>query len=231
MNLYVNYSGFFFSSLKSYKLCGATQSDFLYLLRNGTTFRDPVLAATGEEIPIPLLVSLFDPATVVKLPSLDMGKNPRDLVDEVLRAGSDKEHGVFFRFAVEVGAKRTQRETIEWRKAPAREQGRRSEKNEEGDGRHAVRTLYTLHRASPAPGRPAVVASSSASIIPDHAASEHADDGLETLAVLSFNHVLSITHVFTLEFKGARLTGELDDRWALMVVTTSSEPSFPALAR
>jgi hypothetical protein len=226
MNLYANYSGVL-SAIKSTKLCGATESDFLYLveyhlgytprgplnfgrgyyLRNGTTFKDPILAATGKEFPIPFLVSLFDPKTIVKLPPLDTGKNPRDMVNEVLRAGTGKEHVVAFRFTVEVGVKRMRREDFEWRKVTA------TPGEKQGEGGHKVQTRYTLHRLAPQSG-PAPNASTSS-------AAQQTDGANETLAVLAFNHVLSFTHIFRLELQGAGLTGELGDRWTLMVVTTA----------
>jgi hypothetical protein len=216
MNLYANFS-FLFSALKSHKLCGATEDGFLYLaeahlgytprgplhfgggyyLRNGTTFQDPVLAAAGREFPIPLLVSLFTRDTIVKLPPLDERKNPREMVNEVLRAGFSKEHGVTFGFSIEVGAKRIRRESFERRKAPAVARGRRE------DGAQTTKALYTLHR----------LALSSAT--------EHTDEDCEMVAMLPFNHILSLTHYFTLELKRSGLTGVLGDRWALMVVTTA----------
>ncbi|KAK3906134.1 hypothetical protein C8A05DRAFT_12111 [Staphylotrichum tortipilum] len=224
MNLYVNYS-FLFSTLKSYKLCGATENDFIYLveyhlgytprgplnfgrglyLRNGTSFTDPILTATGEEFPIPLLVSLFDPDTIVKLPPLDMDKSPRDMVNEVLRAGTSKGQGVTFKFTVEVGVKRIFRESFEWRKCSAAVGGK-----SEG-GSHTTKSWYTLHRFVPSHRPPPTSAS----------ATKEADNDCETLAVLTFNRVLSFTHQFTLELKGAGLTGELGDRWTLMVVTSA----------
>lgn len=225
MNLYANYTGVL-SSIKSHKLCGAAESDFLYLveyhlgytprgplnfgrgyyLRNGTTFKDPILTATGEDFPIPLLVSLFDLMTIVKLPPLDMAKNPRDMVDEVLRAEKSKEHGIAFCFAVEVGVKSMQRESFEWRKATAAPGER------QGENGHKIKTRYTLHRL--APSCPATSTSTSST-------SKRAASYAETVAVLGFNHILSFTHLFTLELKGAGLTGELGDRWTLMVVTTA----------
>ena len=235
MNLYANYSYSIFSALKSHKLCGATESDFLYLaefhlgytprgplnfgrgfyLRNGTAFKDPVLAATGEEFPIPFLVSLFDPDTVVKLPPLDMGKpwNPRDMVTEVLTARTSKEpgYGVAFGFTVEVGVKGAERESFEWRKVSAVPTGNGHER-EGHKGGHSIKALYTLHRL--APGHPASPTSTAS-------AAERANGDGDTVAVLAFNHLLSFTHMFTLELRGAGLTGELGDRWALMVVITA----------
>jgi hypothetical protein len=230
MNLYPNYS-FFFSALKSHKLCGATEDDFLYLvdlhlgythrgplhfgrgyyLRNGTTFRDSVLAATGEEFRLPFLASLFSRDTVVKLPPLDEEKNPRDKVDEVLRSGFSREHGVSFGFTVEVGVKRLRRESFEWRKARV-VTGRKH-----GEGGHTTTTQYTLHRL--ALGCTAPPSSTDS-------ATEQPDGDSEVVALLSFNHILSFTHYFTLELKGEGLSGELGDRWVLMVVTTALSLQF-----
>ncbi len=230
MNLYPDYS-FLVSALKFHKLCGATEDDFIYLvelhvgytprgplnfgrgyyLRNGTSFKDPILTATGEEFLIPLLVSLFKRDTIVKLPPLDEEKNPRDMVDEVLRSGSSKEHGITFGFTVEVGVKKLRRESFEWRKARAPLGG----KHEQGS--HTIQTQYTLHRLSS--GGPAPPSSTPST-------SEQPDDDSEAVALLSFNHVLSFTHYFTLELKGEGLTGELGDRWAMMVVTTALSLNF-----
>ena len=174
-------------------------------------FKDPILTATGEEFPIPLLVSFFSRDTIVKLPPLDEEKKPRDMVDEVLRSGSSKEHGVTFGFTVEVGVKRLRRESFDWRKSRAPSGGKPEE------GGHTTKTQYTLHRL--APGCPAPLSSTSST-------SEQPDGDYEAVALLSFNHILSFTHYFTLELKGEGLTGELGDRWPLMVVTTSLSLHF-----
>ncbi|EJT78545.1 hypothetical protein GGTG_03645 [Gaeumannomyces tritici R3-111a-1] len=158
----------------------------------------PILAAVGDESPLPFLVSLFDPKTSVKLPPLDLGRSPRDTVTEILHASTSKEHGVVFRFAIEVGVKKRQREEFEWRKM-------------EGDkeySTHEASSRYTLHRLSSNPTAP-----SSSSFSPL--------DNAQTVAELTFRNVLNLKHTFTLELKGAGITGELGDRWTLMVVMTS----------
>ncbi|KAK4666195.1 hypothetical protein QC763_406050 [Podospora pseudopauciseta] len=73
MNLHSNFLGVV-NALKTFKLCGATEDGFLYLveahfgftprgplhfgpgyyLRNGTSPKSPILAATGDEFPLPL---------------------------------------------------------------------------------------------------------------------------------------------------------------------------------
>jgi hypothetical protein len=216
MNLYGNFSGVL-KAFTTQKLCGATEDDFLYLvelhfgyttrgplhfgqgfyLRNGDTTKDPILAAAGDELPIPSLVRLFDPRTSIKLPPLDTEKNPRDMITEILRASNGKEHGVTFRFAIEVGIKKRHREEFEWRKT----------KGSKEVGGHETQNRYTLYRLASNPP----LASSSAP----------APDDREIVAELAFRNVMNVKHIFTLELQGAGLTGELGDRWTLMVVMTS----------
>jgi hypothetical protein len=229
VNLYSNASGVL-NALKTQKLCGATENDFLYLveahfgftprgplhfgpgyyLRNGVTIKDPILAATGSEFPLPFLVQLFDPKTSVKLPPLDQEKSPRDMVTEVLHASKSKELGVAFRFAIEVGVKTKQREEFEWRKVEGHKQ---EDENEKGTG-----TRYKLHRL--AAGSPSVSGPSFSSSSPTPV------DDTKVVADLLFRNVLNLRHPFTLELKGAGLTGELGERWALMVVMTSLSLHF-----
>jgi hypothetical protein len=211
MNLYANYSGVI-KATKTYKLCGATAQDILYLvevhfgytprgplnfrrglyLRNGTRFRDPILAAAGEVVRFPFLFNLFETNTAVLMPPLDLERNPTDKVTELLHATTTAEHSVAFRFAIEVGVKRMEREMFEWRKAK--------------DGEKTRYSLYRLEAAESAP-------TSSAAPLVGGAA--------EVLAELRFGNVASFNHLFTLELKGDGLTGELGDRWTLMVVMTA----------
>ena len=222
MNLYANFSGVL-SALTTHKLCGATESDFLYLaevhfgctprgplnfgrgfyLRNGTTTKAPILAAAGDEFRVPLLVGLFNPKTVVMLPPLDMEKNPTGKVTETMRSTVDKGHGVGFRFVIEVGEEKLRREEFEWRKMAGKQDG--------GD-KGMTGSWYTLLRL--APGCPAASSSKAPPL-------QLTDEDCETVAELVFgNHVFS-KHIFNLELKGAGLKGELGERWALMVVMTS----------
>ncbi|KAL2015467.1 hypothetical protein VTK56DRAFT_5392 [Thermocarpiscus australiensis] len=122
MNLYANYSGIL-KALTTLKLCGATESDFAYLvelhfgytprgplnfrpglyLRNGTSAKDPIIAAAGDVSRQPLLVQTFNLDSAIMLPPLDPEavRNARDLVTEVMHA--TREDGVRFRFSVEYG--------------------------------------------------------------------------------------------------------------------------------
>ena len=222
MNLYANYSGVL-NALTTHKLCGTTESDFLYLaevhfgytprgplnfgrgyyLRNGTTAKAPILAATGDEFPLPYLAALFNPKTVVMLPPLDMEKNPTGKITETMRSTVDKAHGIAFRFAVEVGEEKVRREEFEWRKMAGKADGG------EGDMKGSWYTLLRL-----APG--CAVASSSKAPPP-----RSTDEDCETVAELVFGSNVFTKHIFKLELKGAGLKGELGERWALMVVMTS----------
>ena len=222
MNLYYNFSGVL-SALKTHKLCGATESDFLYLaevhfgytprgplnfgrgyyLRNGPTSKAPILAAVGDEFRVPYLAALFDTETVVMLPPLDREKNPTGKVTEVMRSVVGKGHGVAFRFAVEVSEEKMKREEFEWRKMTG--------KQDSGEG-GLTGSWYTLLRL--APGCP--VASSSKAPPPPLA-----DEDCDIVAELVFGSNMLAKHIFRLELKGAGLEGELGERWTLMVVMTS----------
>lgn len=222
MNLHGNFSGVL-SALTTHKLCGATENDFLYLaevhfgytprgplnfgrgyyLRNGTSTKAPILAAAGDECRLPLLLALFDSKTAVMLPPLDMERNPSNKVTETLKSMVSKEHGVTFRFAVEVGVEWLRREEFEWRKMAGKQ---------DGDDGNLKGSRYTLVRL--APGCP--MASSSKKPSPDPT-----DEEDETVAELVFGNIMSMKHIFKLELKGAGSTGELGERWSLMVVMTA----------
>ncbi|GAB1309931.1 hypothetical protein MFIFM68171_00141 [Madurella fahalii] len=242
-NLHSNFTGVV-NALKTFKLCGATEDDFLYLveahygftprgplhfgpgyyLRNGTSLKSPILAATGDEFLLPFLVQLFRPKTAVKLPPLDQEKNPRDMVTEIVRSTTSKEHGVAFGFEIEVGVKRTIREAFEWRKTGGASSSSGSSNNnnsgqvdEHADGG----TRYTLYRLAPGhASRPLSEAGPSRST--SSASPSPVDEmKVQIVADVVFGNVLNWKHPFTLELKEAGLTGELCERWTLMVVMTS----------
>lgn len=136
------------------------------------------------------------------------------MVTEVLHSSKSKEHGVAFRFAVEVGAKRLEREEFVWRKgAGSREDGTHPKKT--GGSRYALYRLGPSSSSSSSSSAAAATASTSAS------AAASAPDGPQIVVELAFDNVLSLKHMFTLELMGAGRTGELGDRWALMVVMTA----------
>ncbi|KAK4196852.1 hypothetical protein QBC40DRAFT_286566 [Triangularia verruculosa] len=240
MNLHSNFSGVV-NALKSLKLCGATEDDFLYLveahygftprgplnfgpgyyLRNGTSLKSPILAATGDEYPMPPFIQLFRPKTAVKLPPLDQEKNPRDMVTEVVRSTKSKEHGVAFGFEIEVGVKRMMREAFEWRKVGGASSSSSSNNSGQAQGHADTGTRYTLYRLAPGhASRPLSQAGPSRST--SSAALPPVDETkVQIVADVVFGNVLNWKHPFTLELKGDGLTGELGERWALMVVMTT----------
>lgn len=225
INLYGNSSGVL-DALTTYKLCGTDKNDFLYVvevhhgftprgplnfrpgfyLRNGTSTEAPILAAAGDEAREPLLMSTFSVKSLIMLPPLvDMEmdeintKNPRDLVTEIMYATTNtntSDGSVSFRFSVEVGHKMKSRGEFEWRKT------RKSNTN------HTQHSRYVLIRMPP----------SSTSASPSSSTAQEEGD---ILADLTFRNAISLNHLFALELKGAAASGEMGDRWTLMVVTTA----------
>lgn len=65
------------------------------------------------------------------------------------------------------------------------------------------------------------IVSSPTPLGPSSSSSPPAPNEADIVAELSFRNIVNLNHSFTLELKGAGLTGELGDRWTLMVVMTS----------
>jgi hypothetical protein len=208
LNLYGNFSGVV-EALNTFKLCGATKNDLLYVveihhgftprgplhfrrgfyLRNGTSTKAPILAAGGDEAREPLVMSTFSVKSFIMMPPLDTEANPRDLVTEIMYATKASDGTVSFRFAIEVGFNLKCREQFEWKKI--------------GSGNaHSGFILVRLdaRSASPSP-------------------TPSAQEGSEILAELQFHGLWN--HLFSLELKGAGCSGEMGDRWTLMVVVTA----------
>ncbi|KAK4207139.1 hypothetical protein QBC37DRAFT_406480 [Rhypophila decipiens] len=205
-------------------------------VRNGVTNKEPVLAAAGDETRLPVWISTFSLESVILLPPVDLeAKNPtRDLVEEILRAsttstaaagteGNGARH-VTFRFAIEVGVKMREREEFEWVDA----NGLATTTNENGGSGSSSASAAAgfADTDTPTKGhrfvllrcpRPTTISSPSSSA---EAADDLPEQG-EILAELVFANVIDLTRIFTLELKGAGLTGELGDRWTLMVVMTA----------
>ncbi|KAK3309200.1 uncharacterized protein B0T15DRAFT_430609 [Chaetomium strumarium] len=211
LNLYGNFSGVL-DALNTFKLCGATKNDLLYVvevhhgftsrgplhfrrgfyLRNGTSTDAPILAAAGDEAREPLLMSTFSVKSFIMMPPLDIDVNPRDLVTEIMYATKSSDGAVSFRFAIEVGPRMKYREQFAWKKV-------------ETGSAHSGFILVRLgaRSASPSP-------------------TPSAQEGTEILAELLFRgNVMSWNHLFSLELKGAGCSGEMGDRWTLMVVVTA----------
>ncbi|KAJ4413415.1 hypothetical protein N0V85_003573 [Neurospora sp. IMI 360204] len=215
INLYGNFSGVI-DALITFKLCGADKNDFLYVvevhhgftprgplnfrpgfyLQNGTGTDAPILAAAGDEAREPLLMSTFSVKSLIMLPPLYVEINPRDLVTEIMYATTTSDGTVSFRFSIEVGPKMKSREEFEWRKT--------RKGNNNNNTQHSQ---FILIRLPP----------SSISASPSPSAQEES----EILADLTFRNAISLRHLFVLELKGAACSGEMGDRWTLMVVATA----------
>lgn len=212
INLYGNPSGVI-DVLTTFKLCGADKSDLLYIveihqgftprgplhfrpglyLRNGTSTDARILAAAGDEAREPLLMSTFSVKSFM-MPPLDVEANPRDLVTEIMYATAN--HGaVSFCFSIEVGPRMKCREGFEWRKTRERNAG-------------TQHSRFILTRLPP----PST---------PTSSAPPPQEDESEILAELVFGNVMSLNHLLSLELKGAASSGEMGDRWNLMVVATA----------
>lgn len=220
-------------------------------LRNGATAKAPILAAAGDEARRPLLVSTFNLESVILLPPVDLeAKNPRDVVTEVLRASTTSNASgiesstrlVTFHFAIEVGVKMRmrEREEFEWvdvsslgrssssKTAPTPvahdSRGTSSSASAAADPDTTKGTRFVLLRC-PRPPRTATStrrseSAPSSSLSSSKAAQNFADQD-QILAELVFTKAMSWNRLFSLELKGAGRTGELGDRWTLMVVMTA----------
>ncbi|KAK3903693.1 hypothetical protein C8A05DRAFT_14343 [Staphylotrichum tortipilum] len=216
---------------KTFNLCGVTSHDRLYLieahlgysgkaplgtrpgllLHNGTSKNDPILAAAGDESQFAARAYSFCNNSLILMPPLpDAGPLSADggLVTEWLRASVNDAKEVTFTFGIEVGnphKEEVRRERFEWRKI---ERGTDEAAKEGG-----YRLVAASDASGPPEGTPAAVASSSLS--PDAG-------GRDVLALLSWSKRFSTSRqVFSLELLGRGQSGELGERWALMVVMTA----------
>ena len=209
-------------ALKAFKLCGSDENDFLYIieahnglsakgpldtrpgwyLHNGTSSKDPILAAAGDESQHASVVYGFNLNTIIRLPPLQPSTKSKAMVTEFMHATTTRNHGVAFRFSIETGSENMQREDFEWRKTP------KSTDAEKG-GFELVRLLSCSNEA-----KPNVSDSDGQGLVPPPAS----DSGCETVAMITWKGIWK--HGFTLELKGSGLSGGLGERWSLMVVIT-----------
>jgi len=220
--------------LMAFNLCGATPDDRLYLveahlgysgkpplgtrpgllLHNGMSKNNPVLAAAGDKSQFAARAYSFCNDSLVLMPPLpDAGLSPAadgGLVTEWLRASVNGCKEVTFTFSIKVGnplKEDVRRERFEWRKI---EKGT-NEAVKEGGYR-----LVAVEDASETgtEGTPAAGASSSSS--------SPGTGGQYGVALLSWSKRLSTSRqVFRLELLGRGQSGELGERWSLMVVMTA----------
>lgn len=213
MHVYYIYE-FSVAALKTFKICGPDSRDALfsveansglipraplgtkpgYILHNGPTHKDPVLAAAASESSNPAILLSLNPRSHIMIPPLDPRPDAKaqDLITETMRVTRvDGGEGVAFQFSVVPGPDPGRREAFEWRKV----------KKPSG---------YQLVRLSP-PGIGDAGPSSGGG------EQEH-----EAVAVLTWPTGLGyLTKAFTLELQGSALCGALGERATLMIVITA----------
>ncbi|KAJ5496559.1 hypothetical protein N7463_008546 [Penicillium fimorum] len=208
---------------KSLNLCGASAKDRLcliemqtgysgkaplgmrtgFLLRNGMSSKDPLLAAAGDESQG---LHAFNPDGIVFLPPLDPDPKSDRMDTEVMRAGPGANNDITFHFSIEVGEKQ-RREEFSWRKV---------KKGDDG----AKRNGFKLVRLSSGQQTSQPNGSSSVQNLGSFSPPLPGKDG-ETVAFLGWVMAFpSMTHAFTLELVDGQ-SGALGARWTLMVIVTA----------
>jgi hypothetical protein len=205
---------------KSMNLCGANAKDRLcliqmqtgysnkpplgmrtgFLLRDGMSTKDSILAAAGDESQG---LHAFNPDGIVFLPPLDPDSKSDRMDTELLRAESGTKNDISFIFSIEVGEDE-RREQFAWRKVT------KGDDQAKRNGFKLVRlfsskdTLQMGSKRGQEPSSPLPPVSK---------------DG-ETVASLEWVMAWpSLTHAFTLELGDSQ--SELGSRWALMVIVTA----------
>ncbi len=215
---------------KTFDLCDAASNKCLYLveshmgfsgkgplgtrpgfqLHNGTSKKDLILAATGDKSKSATRIYAFCNDSLVLMPPLPgTPPLPADggLVTEWMRGSVDGSKEVVFRFSIEVGnphKEEVRRERFEWRKM---EKGTDEAVKEGG-----FRPVAAADASGPHDGASSVA---SGSFTPS-------TGGQNDLARLGWIKLFpNVTQAFRLELVGRGQTGELGERWVLMVVMTA----------
>ncbi|KAJ5199769.1 hypothetical protein N7491_009434 [Penicillium cf. griseofulvum] len=207
---------------KSLNLCGATAKDRLcliemqtgysgkaplgmrtgFLLRNGMSNKDPLLAAAGDESQG---LHAFNPDGIVFLPPLDPDPKSDRMDTELMRAEPGANNDIAFHFSIEVGEKQ-RREEFAWRKV------KKGEDQVKRNGFKLVRLSSSGQTSQPSGSNVQNSSSSSSPVA--------GKDG-ETVAFLGWVMAFpSMTHAFTLELVDGQ-SDALGDRWTLMVIVTA----------
>jgi hypothetical protein len=212
------------TKLKAFNLCGATEKDRLYqvslhtgysasaplgtrpgvLLHNGMSSKDAVLAASGYDSQASFYS--FNNQSVVLMPPLPgaavLGEFVTEQMPAIVRGDL-----LVFSFSIEVGSGGgTTREKFEWRKFKSGVDAN----NKEG----GFRLVRLPSSVSTKLGEEKDTAASSSPVGTD-------DDG-EVVACLAWRKLFpTFKHAFTLELLGRGQSGELGERWSLMVVITA----------
>jgi hypothetical protein len=197
---------------KSMNLCGANAKERLcliemqtgysgkpplgmrtgFLLRDGMSTKDQLLAAAGDES---RGLHAFNPDGIVFLPPLHPDPKSDRMDTELMRAEPGPNNDVAFHFSIEVGEEE-RREEFAWRKV------KKSDDQANRNGFKLVRLSSSQQTSS----------SSSSPLAGKHG---------ETVAFLGWVMAWpSLTHAFTLELVDGQ-SAALGGRWSLMVIVTA----------
>ena len=233
MNFYSHWGQF-----KTGNLCGATEADRLYLvevhtgysgsgplgtrpgllLHNGMSKTDPILAAAGATSQWGVRAYSFTNESIIMMP---LAGHTEDFVQEQMRASIGAAKQVTFSFSIEVshhvdgGRQEVRRERFEWRKV------------EKGTDDRAKEGGFKLVAAasSAANGKPpADISGASSSSAASSPPSPAATDGHDALAFLIWgksSFMAKSQQILALKLLGRGQSGELGERWTLMVVMTA----------
>ncbi|KAJ5778833.1 hypothetical protein N7457_006553 [Penicillium paradoxum] len=207
---------------KSMNLCGANAKERLcliemqtgysgkpplgmrtgFILRNGMSSKDLILAAAGDES---RGLHAFNPDGIIFLPPLDSDSKSDRLDTELMRAELGTNNHIAFHFSIEVGEKK-QREVFAWRKV------KKGDDQAKRNGFKLVRLLSTQQ----------ISQSSDSSVQkPSSPSSPSAVEDGETVAFVEWVMAWPrMTHAFTLEL-GDGQSSVLGARWTLMVIVTA----------
>ena len=175
------------------------------LLHNGTSSKGLILAAVGGESQLGARVYAFNLESIILMPPLRPVVHVEgDLITERMHAHTGGDHVLFF-FSIDVGLdEKSRREQFEWRKI------KKGVNNGSKEGGFRLVRLSSPSQAAPS--------SSGGSSI------NRADVDGEIVALLVWKKMLvSLKHIFTLRLMGSGLSGELGERWSLIVVMTVLE--------
>jgi hypothetical protein len=210
--------------LKSFNLCGATEQDRLYhvdihtgyrgrpplgtrpgvVLHAGMSSKAPVLAAAAYDSQWSARIYSFNGESVILMPSLlPATARTSNFVTGKMTAFVRGGGQVVFSFSIEVSlshGKEPRREKFEWRKF---------DKDVDETAKEGGFKLVRL---------PSRRSSSTTKLADD----TDTDAGSEVLALLAWRRLFpKFKHAFTLQLLGRGQSGELGERWSLMVVITA----------
>ncbi|KAJ9483282.1 hypothetical protein VN97_g10133 [Penicillium thymicola] len=176
-----------------------------FLLRNGMSTKDPLLAAAGDES---RGIHAFNPDGIVFLPPLDPDAKSNRMDTELLCAEPGTNNDIAFHFSIEVGNKE-RREAFAWRKT------KKGEDQAKRNGFKLVRLSPSQQSSQPSGG------GSSSGQAPSSSSYPLAGKDGETVAFLGWVMAWpSLTHAFTLEVVDGQ-SSALGGRWTLMVIATA----------